>query len=57
LTTLNGYSKSKAAKDDTLVRIGTGTAVTDKGTISETNPVGDHISLELTMTWNGEMNP
>ena len=57
LETLYGYSKSKAAKDDTLVRIGTGTALTDKGTISDTNPVGDHISMELTMTWNGETSP
>ena len=52
--TLNGYSKSKAAKDDTLERIGTGIAVTDKGTISDSNPIGDRISMEITMTWDGE---
>ena len=55
--TLNGYSKSKAAKDDTLERIGSGTAVTDKGTISDSNPIGDRISMDITMTWNGEVNP
>ena len=55
--TLNGYSKSKAAKDDALERIGSGTAVTDKGTISDSNPIGDRISMDITMTWNGEVNP
>ena len=48
--TLNGYSKSKAAKDDTLIRIGTATAVTDKHT-------GEHISLDITKTWEEENNP
>lgn len=48
LDTLNGYSKSKAAKDDTLVRIGTGTAVQDKHT-------GERISMDI--TWNEEGNP
>ena len=43
--TLSGYSKSKAAKDDTLIRIGTGTAVQDKQT-------GERISL--TIDWNGD---
>ena len=42
LDTLNGYSKSKAAKDDALLRVGSGTAVTDKKT-------GERISL--TLTW------
>ena len=37
--TLRGYSKSPAAKDDALVRIGTATAVTDKKT-------GEHLRLE-----------
>jgi len=55
--TLNGYSKSKAAKDDTLERIGSGIAVTDKGTISDSNPIGDRITMDITMTWNGEANP
>lgn len=32
LETLRGYSKSKAAKDDALLRIGTATAVTEKNT-------------------------
>ena len=41
--TLNGYSKSKAAKDDTLIRIGTGTAVMDKHT-------GERLSLSMSMT-------
>ena len=48
--TLNGYSKSKAAKDDALIRIGTGTAVTDKHT-------GERISLQITRTWNEEGAP
>lgn len=39
LDTLRGYSKSKAAKDAALIRIGSATAVTDKKT-------GEHISLE-----------
>ena len=55
--TLNGYSKTKAAKDDTLERIGSGIAVTDKGTISDSNPIGDRITMDITMTWNGEANP
>ena len=38
LDTLHGYSKSKAAKDAVLSRIGSGTAVTDKHT-------GDRLSL------------
>ena len=38
LDTLHGYSKSKAARDDALIRIGSAVAVTDKKT-------GDHISL------------
>ena len=41
--TVNGYSKSKAAADDALTRIGTATAVTDKKT-------GDHISMDI--KWN-----
>ena len=46
LDTLHGYSKSKAAKDDALLRIGSGTAVTDKRT-------GERQAL--TLTWlNGE---
>ena len=48
--TLNGYSKSKAAKDEALIRIGTGTAVTDKHT-------GEKISLSVSMTWNEEEKP
>ena len=56
LDTLNGYSKSKAAKDDTLVRIGTGTAVTDKDTMKDQS-IGDRISMEITMSWGGETNP
>ena len=40
LDTLNGYSKSKAAKDDALIRIGTGTVVTDKKT-------GERLSMEI----------
>ena len=47
LDTLNGYSKSKAAKDDTLIRIGTGKAVTDKHT-------GEKLSMEVSWTWNEE---
>ena len=54
--TLNGYSKSKAAKDDTLIRIGTGTAVTDKNTMKDQS-IGDRISMEITMSWGGEDNP
>ena len=54
--TLNGYSKSKAAKDDTLIRIGTGTAVTDKDTMKDQS-IGDRISMEITMSWGGEDNP
>ncbi len=46
--TLQGYSKSKAARDDTLIRIGSGKAVTDKNT-------GERISLEL--TWNEGEQP
>ena len=38
--TLQGYSKSKAAKDDALTRIGSAVAVTDKHT-------GGHISLDI----------
>ena len=56
LDTLNGYSKSKAAKDDTLIRIGTGTAVTDKHTMKDLS-IGDRISLEINMSWNEETNP
>ena len=54
--TLNGYSKSKAAKDDTLIRIGTGTAVTDKHTMKD-NSIGDRISMEISMSWDEETNP
>ena len=54
--TLNGYSKSKAAKDDTLIRIGTGTAVTDKGTMKG-NSIGDRISMEINMSWDEETKP
>lgn len=50
MDTLNGYSKSKAAKDDTLIRIGTAKAVTDKHT-------GDRISLEITKAWDEEKKP
>ena len=58
LDTLYGYSKSKAAKDDALVRIGTGRAVTDKHTMKEKeNPVGDHLSMEINISWSGEGNP
>ena len=45
LDTLHGYSKSKAAKDDTLVRVGTARAVTDKKT-------EEH--LEMNIQWNEE---
>ena len=45
LDTLHGYSKSKAAKDDTLVRVGTARAVTDKKT-------EEH--LEMSIQWNEE---
>lgn len=40
--TLRGYSKSKAAADDALTRVGTATATTDKGT-------GAHIELTVDM--------
>ena len=40
LNTLRGYSKSKAAKDTALERIGTGTALTDKKT-------GAHLSISI----------
>lgn len=40
--TLRGYSKSKAAADDALTRVGTATATTDKGT-------GAHIELKVDM--------
>ena len=50
LDTLNGYSKSKAAKDDTLTRIGTAVAVTDKHT-------GERISMEITKAWEEEAKP
>ena len=56
LDTLNGYSKSKAAKDDTLIRIGTGTAVTDKGSVNDQS-IGERISMEIIMTWGEEANP
>ena len=39
--TLRGYSKSKAAKDAALIRVGTATAVTDKKT-------GEHLRLTWT---------
>jgi len=45
LDTLRGYSKSKAAKDNALERIGTGTALTDKKT-------GAHLSI--TIRWEAE---
>lgn len=45
LDTLHGYSKSKAAKDDALRRIGNGTAVTDKHS-------GQHQAL--TLQWLNE---
>lgn len=48
--TLNGYSKSKAAKDDALIRVGTATAVTDKNN-------GERILLEITRTWDEEQKP
>ena len=38
--TLRGYSKSKAAADDALVRIGSATAITNKKT-------GEHVSIEF----------
>ena len=56
METLNGYSKSKAAKDDTLIRIGTGTAVTDKQTISDQS-IGERLSMDIVMTWGEEANP
>ena len=42
LDKVNGYSKSPAAKDDALVRIGSGTVVTDKNT-------GEKISCSLNL--------
>ena len=45
LDTLHGYSKSKAANDNALTRIGTATAVTDKKT-------EEH--LTLTCAWNDQ---
>ena len=42
LDTVRGYSKSKAAADDALARVGTATAVTDKRT-------GEHISMEIAL--------
>lgn len=48
--TLHGYSKSKAAKDDALRRIGSGTAVADKRT-------GEHISLSIQWTETEETKP
>ena len=56
MDTLNGYSKSKAAKDDTLIRIGTGKAVTDKGTVTDQS-VGNRISMEIMMSWGEEAKP
>ncbi len=56
LDTLNGYSKSKAAKDDALIRIGSATAVTEKRTVSDQS-VGERVSLEINMAWNEEGNP
>ena len=47
MDTINGYSKSKPKNDDTLVRIGTATAVTDKHT-------GERLRIEITWTWNEE---
>ena len=41
--TLHGYSKSKAARDAALIRIGSGTAVTNKHT-------GERLSLSI--RWN-----
>ncbi len=41
LETLNGYSKSKAAKDDCLIRVADGVAVIDKNS-------GERISLSVT---------
>lgn len=40
LDTVKGYSRSKAAADDALTRVGTATAVTDKAT-------GEHLSIEI----------
>lgn len=56
LDTLNGYSKSKAAKDDTLIRIGTGTAVTSKDTVNDQSS-GERISMEIVMTGGKEAQP
>ena len=47
LETLHGYSKSKAAKDDALLRVGSGTAITNKHT-------GEKQSL--TLIWNDKEN-
>ena len=40
LDTVNGYSKSKAAADDALTKIGSATAVTNKKT-------GEHLSMDI----------
>ena len=56
LDTLNGYSKSKAAKDDTLIRIGTGTAVTSKDTVNDQSS-GERISMEIVITGGKEAQP
>ena len=40
LETVRGYSKSKAAADEALTRVGTATAVTDKRT-------GEHLSMQI----------
>ena len=48
MDTLNGYSKSKAAKDDTLIRIGEGTAIQDKKT-------GEKLSMNL--IWDEDKAP
>lgn len=42
LDTVRGYSKSKAAADDALTRVGTAIAVTDKKT-------GEHLSMDIEM--------
>ena len=42
IDTVRGYSKSKAAKEEVLTRIGSATAVTDKKT-------GEHLSIDLNM--------
>ena len=56
IDTLNGYSKSKAAKDDALIRIGTGIAVTNKDTMKD-NSIGDRISMEINMSRGEEIKP